>query len=332
MNIDTHGHIIVPGILRSSANDASWRPETTRLAREGLMVSNDRFENGPILKEIIQVPRIIEHMDATKVDLMVASPPPFLFFYELDGPTGLEACRIQNDGIAEVAAKYPERFVGMGIVPLQDPDLAVRELERLVRELNMSAVEIQTNIRDLYPGAKSFWPFWEAVQDLDVLVFLHPNEPLNIGAERMEDYYLKNLLGNPIETSRAIADVVFSGLLEAYPRLKLLFAHGGGAVPFIRGRYEHGYHARTETKTGIHRPPSEYIKLLYFDTITHWKPALEFLVRTVGADHVVVGSDYPFDMGPVEPIRFVEGTPGISAAEKKKILSENAISLFKLDR
>lgn len=332
MNIDMHGHIIVPGILRSSASDASWRPETTRLAQGGLMVTNDRFRNGPILKEIIRVPRIIEHMDATKVDLMVASPPPFLFFYELDGPIGLEACRVQNNGIAEVAAKHPERFVGMGIVPLQDPDLAVGELERMVRELNMPAVEIQTSIRGLYPGAKRFWPLWEAAQDLDVLVFFHPNEPTNIGAERMKEYYLRNLLGNPVETARAIADVVFSGLLEAYPRLKLLFAHGGGAVPFIRGRYEHGYHARTETKTEIHRPPSEYIKQLYFDAITHWEPALEFLVRTMGADHVVVGSDYPFDMGPAEPVRFVEDTPGISAADKQKILSENAIRLLKLDR
>jgi aminocarboxymuconate-semialdehyde decarboxylase len=207
----------------------------------------------------------------------------------------------------------------------------VEELERIVRELKMPAVEVPSNIEGVYLGDSRFWPFWEAVQDLDVFVFVHPDEPYNIGIDRLKEYYLLNLLGNPIETARCVADVVFSGLLEVYPSLKILFAHGGGALPYVRGRYEHGYHVRTETKAKIDRPPSEYIKLLYFDTITHWEPALEFLINTVGADRVVVGSDYPFDMGPAEPVRFVEGVPGISAADKQKILSENAIKLLKLE-
>jgi aminocarboxymuconate-semialdehyde decarboxylase len=331
MNIDTHGHIIVPGILRSQSRPDSWRPEVTRQPNGWQLVRNDRFVNGPVPRELMDLPRIIEHLDAVKVDVMVVSPPPFLFFWYLDAPTGLEACRVQNDGIAEAVAKYPKRFVGMGVVPLQDSELAVEELERIVRELKMPAVEVPSNIEGVYLGDSRFWPFWEAVQDLDVFVFVHPDEPYNIGMDRLNEYYLLNLLGNPIETARCVADVVFSGLLEAYPRLKILFAHGGGALPYVRGRYEHGYHVRTETKAKINRPPSEYIKLLYFDTITHWEPALEFLVNTVGADQVVVGSDYPFDMGPAEPVRFVEGVPGISAADKQKILSENAIKLLKLE-
>jgi aminocarboxymuconate-semialdehyde decarboxylase len=331
VNIDTHGHIIVPQILRSEAHSESWRPQITHRPDGGQMISNNRFVNGPVLREFVNLPRIIEHMDAVKVDVMAISPPPFLFFWYLDGPTGLEACRLQNDGITEVVAEYPERFVGMGVVPLQDAELAVKELERMVRELKMPAVEVPSQIEGNYLGHQRFWPFWEAAQDLDVLVFVHPDEPYNIGIDRLGQYYLHNLLGNPIDTSRCIADVVFSGLLEAYPKLKILFAHGGGAVPYIRGRYEHGWHVRTEPKVNIQRPPNEYIKLLYFDTITHWDRALEFLVDTVGADHVVVGSDYPFDMGPAEPVRFVEGIHSISADDKKKILSENAIRLLKLD-
>jgi aminocarboxymuconate-semialdehyde decarboxylase len=261
---------------------------------------------------------------------MAVSPAPFLMFYYLEGPVGYDACQTQNDAVSEAVARYPDRLVGMGIVPLQDTKLAVKELERLTGELGMPGIMIRSNMNGTYLGDRSLWPFWEAVEALDVLVFVHPDQPI-IGADKLGEYYLGNLVGNPIETTRSIADVVFSGLLEAYPKLKICFAHAGGTVPYIRGRFEHGYHVRTEPKAKIKRPPSEYIKLLYFDTITHWEPALEFLVNTVGADHVVVGSDYPFDMGPAEPVRFVEGVPGISAEDKKKILSENAIRLLKLD-
>jgi aminocarboxymuconate-semialdehyde decarboxylase len=294
------------------------------------MVGNDRFLNGPIPKEIVSWPEIITNLDATKVDVMSVSPAPFLMFDYLDGPTAYDACQIQNDAIAQAVARYPDRLVGMGIVPLQDTKLAIRELERLEGELGMPGIEIRSNVGGTYLGDRGFWPFWEAAESLDVLVFVHPDQPI-IGRDKLGEYYLGNLVGNPIETTRSIADVVFSGLLEAYPELKICFAHAGGTVPYIRGRFEHGYHVRTEPKAKIKRPPSEYIKLLYFDTITHWGPALEFLVNTVGADHVVVGSDYPFDMGPVEPVRFVEEVPGISAEDKKKILSENAIRLLKLD-
>jgi aminocarboxymuconate-semialdehyde decarboxylase len=330
MNVDVHGHVVVPEILRSASHPETWRPEITRQPNGWQMVGNDRFLNGPIPKEIMDWPEIIQNLDATKVDLMAVSPAPFLMFYYLDGATGYDACQIQNDAIAQAVARYPDRLVGMGIVPLQDTKLAVKELERLAGELGMPGIEIRSNMNGMYLGDKSLWPFWEAVEALDLFVFVHPDQPI-IGEDKLSEYYLGNLVGNPIETTRSIADVVFSGLLAAYPKLKICFAHAGGTVPYIRGRFEHGYHVRTEPKAKIDRPPSEYIKLLYFDTITHWEPALEFLVNTVGADHVVVGSDYPFDMGPAEPVRFVEGVPGISAGDKKKILSENAIRLLKLD-
>lgn len=330
MNIDTHGHVVVREILRSDGHQESWRPVITRDAKGWQMVHNDRFVNGPVPKEISEWPKIIENLDATKVDIMGVSPAPFLLFYYLDGPTGHQACRIQNDAIALAVAEYADRLVGLGIVPLQDIGLAVRELERIAGELKFPGIEIRSNVNGVYLGDEQFWPFWEAVEALDLFVFVHPDQPI-IGSDKLKDYYLINLVGNPIETTRSIADVVFSGVLEAYPKLKLCFAHAGGTVPYIRGRFEHGYHVRTEPKAKIKRPPSEYLKLLYFDTITHWEPALEFLVNTVGADKVVVGSDYPFDMGPAEPIRFVEGVPGISDADKEKILSGNAMKLLKLE-
>lgn len=330
MNIDMHGHVVVREILRSDKHPESWRPVITREPNGWQVVSNDRFRNGPIPKEIVEWPAIIANLDATKVDIMAVSPAPFLFFYYLDGPAGLEACQIQNDAIAQATAEYPDRLVGLGIVPLQDIGLAVKELERIAGELNFPGIEIRSNVKGTYLGEEQFWPFWEAVEALDLFVFFHPDQPI-IGNDKLKDYYLMNLVGNPIETTRSIADVVFSGVLEAYPKLKLCFAHAGGTVPFIRGRFEHGYNVRTEPKAKINKPPSEYIKLLYFDTITHWEPALEFLVDTVGADRVVVGSDYPFDMGPAEPVRFVEDAAGISDADKAQILRGNAMELLKLE-
>ncbi|RPJ37331.1 MAG: amidohydrolase [Planctomycetaceae bacterium] len=332
MNIDSHGHLIVPEILRTERHDEAWRPVVTRQPNGWQMVSNDRFANGPVPREIVDPERILAHMDAVNVDVMVASPPPFLFFWYLDGPTCLKACSIQNDGLAKVVARYPKRFVGMGIVPLQDTELAITEADRLATELKMPAIEVPSHINGKYLGDRRLWPFWETVQDLDLLVFVHPDEPYNLGVELLDRYYLHNLLGNPIDTARCIADVVFSGLLEAYPRLKFLFAHGGGALPYIRGRWDHGWNMRTEPKVDTKRPPSESIQLLHFDTVTHWDRALEFLVDTVGAHRVVMGSDYPFDMGSPDPVRFVRAVAGISDLDKQRIGSENAIRLLKLDR
>lgn len=329
MNIDMHGHVAVREILRSDAHPERWRPVVTREPNGWQMVRNERFVNGPIPREIVEWPTIIENLDAARIDVMAVSPAPFLLFYYLPGPTGHDACWVQNDAIARAVADYPTRLVGLGTVPLQDVGLALQELRRIAEDLKLPGIEIASNVNGVYLGDERFRPFWEAVQALDLFVFVHPDAPI-IGHDKLGEYYLINLVGNPIETTRSIADIVFSGLLEACPRLKLCFAHAGGTVPYIRGRFEHGYEVRQEPKARISRPPSEYIKLLHFDTITHWGPALEYLVRTVGADRVVLGSDYPFDMGLSEPVGFVEGTSGLAEGDRRAILGQNAERLLKL--
>jgi len=329
MNIDVHGHVVVEEILRTPENDEPWRPIVTRQPSGWQMVSNDWFTNGPVPREIVDWPRIIETLDATKVDMMAVSPAPFCIFNYLDAPTALEACQIQNDAIANAVQTYPDRLIGMGIVPLQNVALAIDELQRIAEELEFPSIELLSNVEGTYLGHEKFWPFWEAVEDLDLFVFVHPTN--QIGKERLNEYYLTNLIGNPIETTRSVADIVFSGLLEAHPNLKICFAHAGGTVPFIRGRWDRGYNARHEPRAKINNPPNEYVKLLYFDTVTHWEPALAFMVETMGADHVVMGSDHPFDMGPEEPARFVEQASGISEKDKEMILTENAARLLKLE-
>jgi aminocarboxymuconate-semialdehyde decarboxylase len=328
VNIDVHGHIVVEEILRSSSHDDSWRPEISRLADGRQMILSNGKNEGPVPKEAVDWPTVIENLDATNVDLMAVSPAPPCFLYHLDGKTGLHACEVQNDAIAAAVARYPTRLAGLATLPMQDVDLAVKELERAVNELKMPGVEIGTNIQGTYLGDDRLRPFWAAANDLDAFVFVHPFNPL--GMDRYGQYHLVNLVGFVSDTARSIADVVFSGLLEEFPQLKMCFSHGGGTAPYILGRWEHGYHQRTETKVKVDKPPSEYFKLLYFDSITHSDRALEFLVDTVGADHIMIGSDYPFDMGPDEPVRSVEQNALISDADKTKILGGNAEKLLKL--
>ena len=328
MNIDVHGHIVVEEILRSAGHEESWRPEISRQTDGRQMLRIDGANEGPIPNEAVDWPTVIENLDATKIDLMAVSPSPTMFFYHLDGKTGLYSSQVQNDAIAAAVARYPTRLTGLATVPLQDAELAVKELERAVRELHMPGLEIGSNVRGVYLGDASLRPFWAAVEELDAFVFVHPFTPL--GADRLREYHLINLIGLVTDTARAIADVCFSGLLEEFPRLKLCFSHGGGSAPYIVGRWDHGYAARTETKVRTAVPPSEFFKQLYFDSITHSERALRFLVDTVGADHVMIGSDYPFDMGPAEPARSVEDNPLLTADEKALILGGNAQRLLKL--
>jgi aminocarboxymuconate-semialdehyde decarboxylase len=328
VNIDVHGHIVVEEILRSDAHDESWRPEITRQADGQQMMRVGAKNEGPIPKEVTDWPTVIENLDATAVDVMAVSPAPPCFLYHLDGKTGLMTSQIQNDAIAAAVATYPTRLVGLGTLPMQDLDLAVKELDRVVNELKMPGVEIATNIDGVYLGDDSLRPFWAAVNDLDTFVFVHPFNPL--GMDRYGVYHLVNLVGFVSDTARSIADVAFSGLLDEFPGLKMCFSHGGGTAPYVFGRWEHGFYPRTETKVKTDRPPSEYVKDLYYDSITHSDRALQFLVDTVGADQIMIGSDYPFDMGPAEPARSVEQNPLISDADKAKILGDNATRVLKL--
>lgn len=329
MNIDVHGHIAVEPLLRSSQHPEHWRYAPVETSTGRMLQRGDGKNSIPALHEPIDLPKVIDHLDAVRVDLMAVSIIPPLMFYELDEESGGMASRLGNEGIAAAVAAYPGRLVGLGSLPMQNVDLAIRELDRLMQIPGMKGVQLGSNVKGDYLGAVRFWPLWEAIQELEALVFVHPVNV--IGGDRLSEYFLSNLIGNPVETARCIADVVFSGLLEKYPRLKIVFAHGGGAAPFLWGRWDHGYKWRKEARAKIQRPPGEYIRLLYFDTITHSPAALKYLVAQAGADHVVLGSDYPFDMGPEEPVGFVENTPGLSVQDKSKILSETAARLLSLD-
>ncbi len=270
----------------------------------------------------------IRDMDEKGIGMYMLSSTPFSFFYEVEKELAVDLARYHNDQLSEMVKKRPDRFAAVATLPLQVPDEAVKELERAVKKLGLKGVEIGSNVNKRELGDETFWPIYEALEALDVPVFIHPHHVA--GLDRLMDYYLNNLIGNPLDTTIAATRLIFSGTLERFPRLKFILAHGGGQFPFIFGRIEHGYKVRPEPKEKVRQPPGAFLKNLYFDTITHNPDALRYLIAFAGSDHVLMGSDYPYDMGDDQPARTVSSLSGIKEEDRRKILMENAIRLFGL--
>jgi aminocarboxymuconate-semialdehyde decarboxylase len=321
--IDIHAHIIVPEILREAAPAEEWRPRV--LWENGhQLVEYGGKRIGSARREFVQIEHILAEMQKSGVDAVLLCPWVSLVRYEASPKESQAACQVQNDALARTVEKHPNKIAALGMVPLQDPELAVRELERLVK-CGLKGVEIGTHVNGTYPGDVRFRPFWEACQSLDVLVFIHPVE--GGGRTELRDYYMWNVTGNPLETTIAAAHLILSGTMEAYPRLKILLAHGGGGLPSLRGRLDRGFEQRPEINKVIPRPPSEYLEQFYFDSITHNPAVLHGLVEFAGAEHVLLGSDYPFDMGNENPSELVRAA-GLGREDEDKILGGNAARLL----
>jgi aminocarboxymuconate-semialdehyde decarboxylase len=327
MRVDIHAHMLVPEILADHGPE-DWRPEVVSHSSGGYLVRNKNFVNGPAFKKIVEADQIVEAMAQARVDLAVLSTPPYAFYYDLPASDGERASAIQNDGLANAVVSHPNQLAGLGTLPMQNVPMAVKELERVMKTLKLSGVELSSNVNGEDMGSEKYHPFWEAAESLGAVIFIHPAFYQHLGNDRMNSYYLKNLLGNPMETTVFAAHMIFSGMLESYPKLKIVLAHAGGVLPYLRGRLEHGYEMRPEPKKHISRPPSEYLGMFYYDIITHFAPTLQYLITVVGADHVMLGSDYPFDMGYDNPVDVVEQLPGLSQADRELIEGGNALRLL----
>jgi len=327
MNIDIHAHFVPAESLKVASEIGNRHGmELGRNERGREIVTRDGKPFLTQLKaEFSDLDLRLSIMDSQGVDMQALSPASTYFFYWMAAEESLEYAQWLNDRLADAVAKYPTRLVALGSVPMQDSAKAVGELERAVTKLGLRGVEIATNINGRYFDDPAFNPFWEAAQTLDALIFVHPNQV--VGADRMKEFNLANLIGNPTDTSLAFAKLIFSGVLERYPRLKFLLAHAGGFLPYTWGRLDRGYRIQDSAAAKIPKPPGEYVKLLNFDTITHSTMALEYLVANFGADHVVLGSDYPYDMGTGECVRQVDAL-GIGDASKAAILNGNATALL----
>jgi aminocarboxymuconate-semialdehyde decarboxylase len=266
--------------------------------------------------------RIID-MSETSVDVQVLSTIPVLFNYWAKPSHGLETSRFFNDHIAGCVNQYPDKFIGLGTVPLQDVDLAIREMERIVLELKMPGIEIGSNINQLNLSDQKFFPFWEAAQELNCSIFVHPWDMM--GENDMSKYWLPWLVGMPAETSRAICSMIFGGVLENYPRLKVAFAHGGGSFPATVGRVEHGFKVRPDL-CAIDNPhnPRNYLGKFWVDSLVHDAHAFNLLQQVVGDDKICCGSDYPFPLGEHNPGELIE-TMALPYDVKQKMLFDNAM-------
>ena len=268
----------------------------------------------------------LKAMDATGVDiqsLSLTSP----MVYWAPPAFGLRLAQIYNDGLAAAHLQYPQRFYGLLTLPMQAPTLALQELDRAANLPGMRGVYLATHVMGRNLDDKSFWPVYARCETLGLPILLHPVDP--VGAERMRSYYLRNFLGNPYDTGIAAASLMFGGVMDEFAQLQVVLPHAGGTFPALIGRMTHGSAVRPETRH-MKKPPMEYLRRFHYDTVSHSPQIMGDIIRLVGADRVVMGTDHPADMSLERPVEFVESIPGLSAYERDLILGGNSARLLKI--
>jgi aminocarboxymuconate-semialdehyde decarboxylase len=324
MNVDLHFHHTPRFFLDELRGENPWGKS---LLGEGATL---RMRHGPlevpIGPEHWDVSQTLAAMDARRIDVAAVSPSPILFHTQWPAELVTPLHRRVNDAMAKLGRAHPTRFAPLGTVPLQDIRAAVEELERAM-SLGLAGIEIETHAAGRNLDDPELRPLLAKAAELGAVIFLHPLAVL--GANRLRAFYLTNLIGNPTDTAVAVASLIFGGVLDALPDLKLVCAHGGGSTPALCGRWDHGSRVRPEL-AHLSRLPSDALRQLHFDSLTHSPLALELLVRTVGADRIVLGSDYPYDMGDPQAVERIERASFLAADERQRILGENARDLLSL--
>jgi aminocarboxymuconate-semialdehyde decarboxylase len=324
--IDVHAHILTEDTIRLLQREApKLGPKLSDIGDQfaTLEVAGNIYRHFP--RGGWDMERRLEEMAAAKVDVQVLSVCPQTFVYGQPAAVAAAFARIQNEQLAQLAKARPDRFLAIATLPMQAPREAADELRHAVRVLGLRGAQIGSNIAGKNLDDPELEPVWAAAAELGAFILLHP---INVaGADRLSSYYLTNLIGNPLDTTIAAASLVFGGVLERHPTLKICLAHGGGFVPYQAGRFVHGWHVRAEPKSKLAKPPTESLKRFYFDTIVHSKEALAFLVGNAGAERVLLGSDYPFDMGMPEGVSQVRSL-SVPAADQSAILGGRTRALL----
>jgi aminocarboxymuconate-semialdehyde decarboxylase len=326
--IDAHAHILAEetmALMRKEAPKIGPRIERIDDDFAVLEVAGSRYR--PFPRGGWDMLRRLSDMDAAGIDMQLVSNTPQTFLYNQDPSLTAAMATLQNDQIAKTVAASPKRLMGLATLPMQAPAVAADELRRAIRSLGLKGAQIGSNVNGRNLDDPGLEPLWAAANELGAFIMVHPTQVA--GAERLGAYYLTNLIGNPLDTTIAAACLVFGGVIERHPCIKFLMVHGGGFVPYQAGRFRHGWHVRPEPRATLKAPPDDSLNRLYFDTIVHDQSVLRFLVSSAGASRVLLGSDYPFDMGSLDGVHQVRALP-LSEPDKATILGGAAQAL--LDR
>ncbi|MEC7490448.1 MAG: amidohydrolase family protein [Pseudomonadota bacterium] len=326
--IDIHCHVHIPEAAEIA------EPHFTPDMEPAILFANEMTRDINMKQNVDRTPHLttVDHrlidMDNMGIDLQTIIPPPFQAYYWLAPEIGIKASEIINNGLAEIVNDIPDRFVAFGNIPLQDVDMAIAELERGVNKLGLKGFQILTNVNGSEISNSRLDPFWAKAQALDTLIFIHPNGFTS--AERFKDHYFNNVIGNPLETTIAVHRLIFDGIMDRYPGLRILLAHGGGYLPAYSGRIDHVWGARDDGRIKINKPPTSYLKKMWLDTVVFTPHQLKYLIEQYGADKVVMGTDYPYDMGDYNPVELVDLVETLGSDDKAAIWGGNAKKLLKL--
>jgi aminocarboxymuconate-semialdehyde decarboxylase len=331
--IDVHFHVVPYGFLEAlRRGDFRTTVEAeTRADRDSLVFHappNIAVEpNVSIRSHQYDERDLLRAIGARRLDAAAISPPPELFLYWAKPELGGRIARTMNDGMAQLARAHPDRFLPLATLPLQDPDLAVLELHRAIAKLGLRGVALCTHVNGVDLDDPRFAPVFAAAEHLGVPVFLHPQNAGDV--RRIASHHLWNAVGFPLETTITATRLIVTGLFERHPELNVVLAHGGGYLPYQLGRLDHAYRVRPAAFNDLPKPPSAYLHNIYCDSLTHDRLAIQFLLDRIGIDHVVLGSDYPFDMGCEHPVGAVEAL-GLPPAQQQTVLGGTLSRLLKL--
>ena len=302
ITIDAHSHV---GVARAAEfvkpHLAATAMPLVAFANAETKALNQKQEGDIIARASLE--QRLADLDAMGLDMQVIKPPPPQCYYAVPLEIAVRSAQMVNDGVAEFVARNPDRLKGFGTVPMPDGHEAAKELERCVTKLGFKGVQVLTNVNGKELSDPAFAPFWKKAEELGVLVVIHPNGFTQ--AERLSRFYFNNVIGNPLETTIALHYLIFDGVLERHPNLKILAVHGGGYLASYSGRIDHAWGARSDAHGDLPHPPTTYLKRLYFDTVVFTPHQLRELVALYGSDRILMGTDYPFDMADYDPIGHV---------------------------
>jgi len=320
-NIDAHSHFLPKEALDELGI------EIEEIAPKKYRMKIGERKVGPLPKGFFDIDERVKEMDELGIDFQVFSVTHHLFGYNYEKGLAGKVARVQNDALAKVHRAYGDKVACNGTLPLSYPDLALKELEHIYHDLELPGIEIGTNITGKNLDSPELFPIYEKLQEYDMPILVHPNDIL--GRDRMKRYYLPIVVGTLLETTIAIASVIFGGVLDKFPRLKFIFCHGGGAVPYQIGRLQRALEVRDECKGLVRGRAIDYLKKIYVDTVVFDDDSLDFLVKRMGPENVVLGTDYPFNMGEWDSHLRV-GRLDITKENIEKILVHYAKRLFKI--